>query len=366
MQWFHARRLLLCLGAGLAFASFPHVARSQDKPNKVKFLTADQVEIHGLYYPSTKKTDGPCAILLHDVPGNMREKGWDSLAAALHKQGFAVLWFDFRGHGQSTTLADPKEFWDNSINRRLVRGYRPTMPPESITLKAFSPAYLPFLINDIAAAKVFLDGKNDLGECNSANTVLIGAGHGATLGALWLKAERFRHRTSVDRLGIRPPTVSPKSEFKDYLAAIWLSISPNLGTNRYSVQQLFAVPMREKKIAMAFLHGQKDPSKGFSKAAATFLDPTWNKRAKKGKKVKNQRIGAMAIDDSDKLRGRDLLRGSLETEKWITDYLERILEDGLNDYDQKEFKKQTYVWLVRPQIIKRADQKAMVFLPPFP
>lgn len=358
------RRLLLCLGAGLALAALPQPAGAADKPGKVKFTTADGVELHGLFYPSTKRSEGPCAILLHDLRGRVKDKGWDELAAGLHKQGFAVLWFDFRGHGDSTSI-DPARFWENPFNQRFVRGYRPTMPPETITVKAFNPGYYPFLINDIAAAKVFLDNKNDQRECNSSSVVLIGAGQGATLGALWLKAERYRHRATPDPFG-RPAEIEPKSEARDYIAAVWLSLSPALGPGpRYSPAQLFTVPKNEKQIPMAFLHGQKDLTKGFSNAAATFLDPTWNKR-KKGKKVKDVKTGAYGIEDSDKLKGRDLLRDSLETQKWILDYLGDIVEDGLNQYEKKDFREQEYVWLVRPQIIKPAKQPKLVFLPPFP
>jgi hypothetical protein len=375
MQSLQSRRPLLCLVAGAVLASLPGAglaqnnAASQTNATKVSFLTADQVKLRGLYLPSTKKSEGPCAILLHDLGGNIKEKGWDSLAAALHKQGFAVLWFDFRGHGQSTSLEDPMVFWANPVNQKLaMRGYRGNRRdkslPDTIALKAFNAAYLPYLINDIAAAKVFLDNKNDVGECNSSNTVLIGAGQGATLGALWLKAERYRHKANPGGLGVRP-TIDPKSESKDYLAAVWLSISPKLGPIPYNVARLFGGPKDEKKIPMAFVYGEKDPGKRFSIAAATFLDPTW-KKAKKGKKAKNLRIGAFTIDDSDKLRGRDLLSSSIGTVKGIADYLDGIVEDGLNEHETKEFKKQEYVWQVRPLIIKPAGEKTPVFLPPFP
>src|SRR5204863_6624589 len=92
----------------------------------------------------------------------------------------------------------------------------------------FSRGYLPHLVDDIAAAKRFIERRyNDAGECNAANTVLIGAEDGATLGALWLASETKRYR--IIPVGIRGEK-NDKPESKDVVACAWLNISPTLGS----------------------------------------------------------------------------------------------------------------------------------------
>src|SRR5439155_10748847 len=114
-------------------------------------------------------------------------------------KGYAVLTFDFRGHGDSTSLANVMQFWTQPHNKGVGVTVNPVKPPDSIDNKTFLPTYYRYLVNDVAAAKAFLDRKNDGGELNVANLVVIGAGEGATVGALWLASEFHMKR------GIPPP-----------------------------------------------------------------------------------------------------------------------------------------------------------------
>src|SRR5689334_22499471 len=112
MRRLHLNRLLLCVAGGLLFGGLPLQGFGQTKPQTVKFDTVDQVTLKGQYYPSDKKVEAACVILLHEIgPGkNSRQKGWKELALKLQKQGLAVLTFDFRGHGESTSVS-ADEFW---------------------------------------------------------------------------------------------------------------------------------------------------------------------------------------------------------------------------------------------------------------
>src|SRR6516165_7794699 len=74
------------------------------EPERVRFETVDYVTIQGTYYPSDKGKRAPCAILLHPIGENSQMEGWDDLAKTLQKKGIAVLTFDFRGHGDSTSV----------------------------------------------------------------------------------------------------------------------------------------------------------------------------------------------------------------------------------------------------------------------
>jgi pimeloyl-ACP methyl ester carboxylesterase len=184
------------------------------EPKSVDIVTVDQVELKGKYFPSTKGKNAPCVLMLHAIgeTENSTNKEWYTLARTLQKRGYAVLIFDFRGHGESkivkpgTPNPNPqlavKGFWDENFNQKFVKGLVAKKPrPTEINFKDFSPEYYTFLCNDIAAAKAFLDDRNDAGECNSGNLILIGAKDGATLGALWLNSECQRHRFVPDGFG---------------------------------------------------------------------------------------------------------------------------------------------------------------------
>lgn len=82
-------------------ATKPSGAAATPQPRAVKFLTDDQIEIHGTYGPSAgRDAKAPAVILLHMY--NKDRSGFDPLLPVLREAGFAVLAIDMRGHGQST------------------------------------------------------------------------------------------------------------------------------------------------------------------------------------------------------------------------------------------------------------------------
>src|SRR5262249_50434133 len=100
MQRLGQGRLTWGVLASLAWFGMQQPSAAADK-ERVKFDTWDQVEIHGTFYPGSKGNKSPCALLLHPIGANSQMQGWDELASSLQKEGFAVLTFDFRGHGDS-------------------------------------------------------------------------------------------------------------------------------------------------------------------------------------------------------------------------------------------------------------------------
>src|SRR5687768_10272284 len=188
--------------AALFFSLSP--AYSQDnEPEKVRFASCDGVTLRGRYYAG-KGQDSPAVMILHELGEARRGKNIDKLAAAVQKTGYAVLAFDFRGHGDSIEV-DPDEFWSNRyINRSLVRG----QVRGEIDFKDFDPRYYPVLVNDIAAAKAYLDRRNDAQACNSSNLVVIGMERGATLGAIWVNSEFHRYELYPPKFINQPPQVS--------------------------------------------------------------------------------------------------------------------------------------------------------------
>ncbi|HLJ98054.1 MAG TPA: alpha/beta fold hydrolase [Gemmataceae bacterium] len=317
-----AGSLLLC---GIASG---HAA----EPERVKFDTFDQVEIHGTYFAGDLGNKSPCALLLHPLGGSSREEGWDSLAKELQKKHFAVLLFDFRGHGESTAVGT--NFWLLDRSNQTLRGYRPGKPKDQISYKDFTtPQNWLSLVNDIEAAKRFLDRKNDSGECNSANVVLVGAESSAALGAMWIAWEWNHTRRS----NTFPPVAANRNlpEGQDIACAIWLSFSPHIAVDRTKItlhpDSWLAVAGREHKVPMCFLYGEHD-----SKAKTYALHVYDNiLHAAKDKKLKL--TVKVPIKDT-KLAGRELLgKPSLNAEELIMTYVSKVLEErGSNPWIKRD------------------------------
>jgi pimeloyl-ACP methyl ester carboxylesterase len=238
------------VACGLALVGFvllASAAGAQNDSEKVTFETVDEVELHGTFYRSNQGIKAPCVLMLHDLSGDGTWKDWSALTSRLQKNGYAILQFDFRGYGMSTAVHPA--FWKAPDNGKM-RGA--SLRRSEIHYRDLPASYLPVLVNDIAAARRFLDTQNDAKQCNSRNLILIGAQEGATLGALWLAAEWQR----------RPPrqngqNLPPYGE--DVAAAVWLSILPTLGHSRrpeFRVDKWLG-PLRDRT-PMFFFYGEED------------------------------------------------------------------------------------------------------------
>jgi pimeloyl-ACP methyl ester carboxylesterase len=244
-------RILIFIGL-ITSGLFPltSLAFAQKEAEKVEFETVDEVELHGTFYPADQGMKAPCVLLLHDLSSDGGTTGWNDwagLTSKLQKDGFAVFQFDFRGFGKSTTVHPA--FWKAPDNSK-IRGAN--LRKSEIHHRDFPASYLPVLVNDIAAARRFLDEQNDAKHCNSRNLIIIGAQEGATLGALWLATEW--QRRPPRQIGLNLP---PYGE--DIAAAVWLSILPTLG---HSLRPEFQVkkwlgPLRDRT-PMFFFFGEED------------------------------------------------------------------------------------------------------------
>src|SRR5581483_12063536 len=114
-------RLALVGGLSLVVLAPVHgAAAAQTKPEPkpdpdsekktVTFRTTDAVDLKGTLWTNTKAKSkkNACVLLLHEFSrkggGDRSEAGWTSLAEDLAKDGYTVLSFDFRGHGDSTSV----------------------------------------------------------------------------------------------------------------------------------------------------------------------------------------------------------------------------------------------------------------------
>jgi hypothetical protein len=367
MHWSSLVRQPLGLLLGVALLAWPHpgAARAADKASKVTFDTIDGVTLQGSFYQGKK--DEPTVLLLHKLGGDSHKDGWDSLAEKLNDKGYSVLSFDFRGHGGSTAV-DPAKFGGRAFlwNQKFIRGGAVDArgkPKESINQKDFLPGYLPYLINDIAAAKMYLDGRNDGGDCNSRALVLVGAEDGAALGAVWMASEWSRHTATMNpNFPAVVQKVDPDVAGKDQYCAVWLTMTPTLGKTGIvqGLHSALKLVGRDKKVPMGFLYGDKDDSgKNHAERFVEYI---------KGSEKENKAYpftAAQAIKDT-KLAGSALLRKELKTEDTVLAYLANVRDKNRpNKWTKIDADRTGYVWtfptIGRPIVAK--DEKSKLLEP---
>lgn len=305
---------------------------------RVPFTTVDGVKLEGTYYPNPTGKKDATVLLLHNFDhrkgGDSHQDGWDSLAETLQKEGYAVFAFDFRGFGNSKEVG--KEFFSHPHNMPLLK--KPGQ--ETINAKDFSPAYFPYLVNDIAAAKALLDRKNDASELNTSNLVLVGAGEGATVGALWLAAQCRLQRDRNPPAVIALPPALDEPEAKDVAAAVWLTISPTLAGRMVegSVKSSLVEAGKDHKVPMAFIYGDDD--KMSKMAAKKYKDAIMG-----GPKKIDVLTGEQGIKNA-KVTGSKLLSADFDTEKWIVDnYLNAVLDKrGSRERIKRDIDKHQFYW----------------------
>ncbi len=359
--------------AGLLLAPCA-VRAQQNKSETVRFDTVDGVELKGTFWPSTKAKKGPVAILLHKVGGRSDEAGWKEMAEALYDAGFAVLAFDFRGHGASTGVT--QQFWKHPMNAQVRRKAGPKLP-ETVSLADFPPRYAPNFVNDIAAAKQFIERRyNDQGECNCSNIVLIGAEDGATLGALWLASETKRYR--ILPVGLVGGQKAEQPESKDVVACVWLNMSNSIkGQPVSNVLHRWlkdAGNSKESKIPMAFIYGKDDTTNTTGANAALQLArsirPNYDPK-KPGVDTDELRGTVIFGIPGAKLVGSKLLTPPLETARKnvVDNYLKGFIfneKKALNEWEKRDTVDNFYRWdfpMMRPIQAKIKNEKMLAPVP---
>jgi len=356
-------RTSLALGLTLAalLAALPNPARAQPEKKtdskRVDINTFDGVNLAGTLYPATGggRKDA-VVLLLHDFDhkggGNSSKDGWPKLAARLQAEGYAVLSFDFRGFGESTTVSE--KFWDRRFahNQPPMIRQRPGAGgklPTTISQKDFRADYYKYLVNDIAAAKAYLDERNDASELNSGNVILVGAGQGATLGAMWLASECRRCKGEpraalIPGLPVNPAMFSLDDPESKYIAgAVWLTISPTLAGASVGplVLSWTKIAGAEKQIPMGFVYGKNDSAGDqFSRRCLANI--------KAGVKGKLEFTGDKPVEDSAATSSRLLDIPKLD--QWIvTKYINPLVE-GRRSQGRKDRKvKESYYVYALPR-----------------
>ena len=252
----------------------------------------------------------------------------------LSANGFNVVQFDFRFHGQRTDV-QPAIFWNDHFNKTHVTGANRRPPPSELTFKDIrNPnAYYPMLVNDVMAVRTYLDLQNDSGKVNTSSVYLIGTGDAVSVGFLYMTAEWFRER-EVPNVAVPPLFVSTSRRIflgsqpcgRDIAGAIWISPTRHPSMSQSTIENFTtkypsATPMREET-PMLFIHGEKDAK---SKEGSKFFfekvlvaQPKSNSRLAKLPQTFQREIKGTQLAEAE------LLGKNLGTEEMIIKYLEEV------------------------------------------
>ncbi len=294
-------------------AAAPATLRAAGEP--APFESVDGVQLRGTFYRAARGRDAPCVLLLPPLGQSSRAAPWPALAEKLQQAGCAVLAFDYRGVGDSTVV-NPRLFWAQRANVSWAGANKRGRPAESIDFVRFNKNYYPVLANDIAAAKAYLDEQSDRGLCDSGNLILIGAGDGATLAALWLNAEHCRYRQVPGSAGLaKGPDGLYASEGRHVTAIVCVSPRPlrrTLDKRSTSLAGLLAWPATNRRLPVALVYGADD-AEGKKVALACVAG------LKKGKLRAD--LGGREFPTA--AAGNALLEQSAEALAWVADYAAR-------------------------------------------
>jgi pimeloyl-ACP methyl ester carboxylesterase len=229
-----------------------------DTKQSVSFDSVDDVKLVGTFYKGPKGIDSPTVILMHRFQSDRTAKGWDQLARDLQgKLNCAVLAIDFRGHGGSKAVTS--KFWANySDNRNGIRGGTNARTKNDINYTEFKGSYWPMLLNDMAAARHYIDLQNDAQKCNASSIIVIAAQDTAGLAMGWAvhEWERKSVPAATSIVAINPTVADPG---EDLAACVWLGPTGRGGGVTFRTTEWFnrCSKLRENT-PMYFLYGKQD------------------------------------------------------------------------------------------------------------
>ncbi|MCE9565657.1 MAG: hypothetical protein K8U57_26845 [Planctomycetes bacterium] len=366
-RWLAAPLLFGAVGALLLCADTPKAQAQGADPVEETFLTADGIQLRGLFTKSVKSPGTDPVVILLYPPGkdNTMAKGdWKGLATVLSKEGYNVLQFDWRGHGKSTDIKDTERFWNLQAPNamfppnpfsgpwnipRLIKGapnaagvVKGKIKNDLLYKDLLDPVrYAPTYLFDIAAARHHLDTKNDAGDVNTSSIYLVGSDIAATLGMAWLTTEwnRPAFLPTPNQLAFQGPGGFPVYKYVpqplagglpnelgggDISGAIWLSPARPTSVSEGLIKSwVKGTPKLRDNNPMLFLFGPKDAK---AKAASSFFaDEVLVAKPPAGSALSklDQTLG-LEVKNGEALNGVALLGANVGTEDTIIKYLAAI------------------------------------------
>ncbi|MEM6689537.1 MAG: alpha/beta hydrolase [Planctomycetota bacterium] len=157
---------LVLFSASSALAQRSNKDDDEMGPRPIKLRTKDRIELNGVYVPSEKEKEAITVVIVHEWEGQMSP--YLELVLGLSRAGYAVVAFDYRGHGGSAKYVDArgqlKEFDVSRMGRRDVEN----------------------IVNvDMETIKKFLKEENNEGNLNLNTLVVLGIGEGSVFASNW-------------------------------------------------------------------------------------------------------------------------------------------------------------------------------------
>lgn len=169
-----------------------------------RFTTTDGVKLEGSYYPGRNDKNTVPVLLLHGQ--RKSSQAFDPLIVELRKRGFAIVTFDFRGHGKSIKripaievrerLDDPDEDEPPTRRRVLRLSSQPREPQFETHIEAGEPVdykesefkpvdYQRLFEYDCLPVQKMLVALNNEGKLNLHKLSIVGFDMGGSVGAKW-------------------------------------------------------------------------------------------------------------------------------------------------------------------------------------
>ncbi|MBA4190169.1 MAG: hypothetical protein C0467_19465 [Planctomycetaceae bacterium] len=348
----------------LLSANAPKAQAQGADPIEETFLTADGIQLRGLFTKSMKNAGADPVVILLYPPGkdnNMTKGDWKGLATTLSKEGYNVLQFDWRGHGKSTDIKDPARFWNLQAptdqfppnpftgpwnSPRMVTG-APSPQAKKLKNDLFfkdlkDPVrYAPAFLLDLAAARHHIDTKNDTGDLNASSIYLVGADTAATIGLAWLTTEWNRPAfiPTPNQLAFQGIGGFPTYKYVpqplagglpnelgggDISGAVWLSGSRALSVPENLIKGwVKGTPKLRENNPMLFLYAPKD-AKGKAQASFFTDEVLVAKPPVNSPLTKLEQTLSMEVKEGGALNGAALLGAKVGTEETILQYLAAI------------------------------------------
>lgn len=268
------------------------VSKPRGRQERIHFTTLDHMQLAGTLYHGWKGKRGMTVLMLHDLGSNRSTPGWKRLAESLQAEGYTVLTFDFRGHGESKKVSP--RFWNYSVNKFLP-AHEPGLPaqrqPRTLGAESLPSGYMPWLIEDIAAARTYLDLRHDdpADPVNTFNLVVVGAGQASALGSLWLATEGLRYNGSDvgNKILLKWP------EKLSVLQAVWIGMADPLKLRPFGIHGWLEGAHAKPVVPITFIYGEDDVD------TSTLLSLPIREKQGKPIVIRNTRLSGQQLLDAD-------------------------------------------------------------------
>jgi len=257
-------------------------AKEEIRDKSVGFATSDGLSLNGYWFQGNNiDKQRPDAVMMFPAPGNKVNDAWLGLAKALSEKNFSVLVFDWRGCGMNAAdtagariFENKTEFWTELYNRQLLTPVKKTVEDKGLDYKIISGRgdtlyrYRDFMLNDLMAARYYLDRQNDNQKCNTNRVWMVTEKDGGQLGLSFIVSEFSRNTIYNPKKASRTEETQFKSAGKDYVGLTTLSYASGNPTAaavwRNGFQILNLLPQKEARdhlehrLAMVMVYGKKE------------------------------------------------------------------------------------------------------------